>query len=178
MALHIQRFSKRFTTPSRILNPFMINAAIHVRDVHYCLFVQWRHSAVIQLTAGIYFLNASCWIYHCFDCSQDQKLEFTPTCTRLTAILCTFTELHSQLISISFICNLSKSSRDGSGGNSLNRIHVGVIFWIAYMYECLVAELLHDETQPCFLKLLILALRHVGNYVNIIHGNQDFREEQ
>jgi len=38
------------------------------------------------------------------------------------------------------------------------------------MYMCVVVKLLRDETQPCFLKQLILALRYVGNYVNIIHG--------
>lgn len=46
-----------------------------------------------------------------------------------------------------------------------------VIFWTVYTYVYVVGESLHDEMRPCFLKLLILASRHVGNYVNIIHVN-------
>lgn len=38
--------------------------------------------------------------------------------------------------SISFICNLSISSRDWSWGNSLDCIYVCVIFWIAYVRVC------------------------------------------
>lgn len=139
MALHIQHFSKRFTTPLRILNHFMINAAIHVQDVSYCFCLFSGGISSHLVVAGIYFLNASCWIYHCFDCSQGQKLQFTPTW--VTAILCTCTELHRLIPLASSAIYLSISSRDGSGGDSMCNI-------LDCIYVYFVGELLHDETRP------------------------------